>query len=247
MGPDSGLPLPVFFALYTVAAEVARPRSVVALGAVLVVVFVVVLPDISAYENWLAVVVVLLVVWILGDAIGRLALSNATSRREPGMCASWARLGDSFAAKGAPFAGPGTALTIRGRDIPRATSWQSGLVALRCAIVLTAIVAVGCAATGVEEADFANGADRVRFCELTIDIQDIYDATERRPLPEAQAARIEELVDDLASHVPGEFVDDYRHRYWPTTSVSGLDTGGTAAQRAYGRMAALFERSCSLR
>lgn len=83
-----------------------------------------------------------------------------------------------------------------------------------------------------------------RFCELTTRIDKIYGEADDTPLSPDAERRVSEAVHELGPLVPADYSNDYRLRYWPTTDISGLDTSGTTAQRAYDRMQALFNQTC---
>ncbi|MFN3218187.1 MAG: hypothetical protein ACE367_16965 [Acidimicrobiales bacterium] len=85
------------------------------------------------------------------------------------------------------------------------------------------------------------------FCELTEQIDAIYANADGRSLTTDDRSRIRERVEALAPLIPAEYEEDYRLRYWPTTSVAGLDTSGVSTQRAYDRMQRLFEQTCGPR
>jgi hypothetical protein len=85
------------------------------------------------------------------------------------------------------------------------------------------------------------------FCALTEQIDAIYANADGRSLTTNDRRRIQERVEALAPLIPAEYEEDYRLRYWPTTSVAGLDTSGVSTQRAYDRMQRLFEQTCGSR
>ncbi len=86
--------------------------------------------------------------------------------------------------------------------------------------------------------------DAKEFCELTVEIDDIYAAANGERLTPAAGRLVAERVRALEELILDEYGDDFRLKYWPTTNVSGLDTSGEATQRAYDRMRTLFEQTC---
>ncbi len=72
----------------------------------------------------------------------------------------------------------------------------------------------------------------------------MYDAADEQTFTTAAAQLSARKVSALRSFIPDEYADDYRLRYWPTTNVTGLDTSGVSARRAYDRMRTLFEETC---
>ncbi len=86
--------------------------------------------------------------------------------------------------------------------------------------------------------------DAEAFCELTLEIEQLSDDADEQPLTPAAEQLVRERVSELRDSIPDDYVDDFRLRYWPVTDVSGLDTSGVSAQRAFDRMRALFEQTC---
>lgn len=101
------------------------------------------------------------------------------------------------------------------------------------------VLGVGCSSPAGVSTD-----DSEAFCETTLELERVYEAANDQLLTAAAAKLVRENVAALQPLIPDEYADDYRLRYWPTTNVTGLDTSGVSAQRAYDRMRTFFEDTC---